>query len=543
MGRVIAYGQLGGFGTRLAPLLHQPGMKSGKILSQDGRNLKPFNHNSYYAVPKPILTYFCTALSEPLMRRAVAAGVDDIRMTVHNQPEIVTSYYRGRPLGRGIYVKRFLYEYTPLDTSGGIVRDVVAGINEGAIKPEDTILILGGDIRTDANVAEFLAEHHAKNADISILLSEVDRNEMYRFGGALREGDATPELMDIIMKIREKGRAIEWPSKIYGDLNLNQSKMARILKFFEKTHSFDIEKVINPERKVIKEISKKYNLGPGATSCTNLQNGSVYAFRAELIYHLAPLVFNLPREASANEWERAESINLTGPSRFSDFGGDWFMALTGSKHLPVPTADPKMAEIQRKIVEDIEKGLPQVFGYRHVGRWSDDGTLPAVLKGHFEMLDDLVKNKQDSYWPIGWDSIKLGYPEGIITMSNIEMKDIEIIPPVFIGSGVIIHPGARIGPYAIINREWEIHGTVRNSVLFTKKTIDQEIEGARGWRRFVLPQNWSVEGSLIGSGFEPFAIDQDGNPIPNHKPDSTHSIINKVVVSNGSQNVISPIDI
>jgi NDP-sugar pyrophosphorylase family protein len=477
------------------------------------------------------------------MRRAVAAGVDDIRMTVHNQPEIVTSYYRGRPLGRGIYVKRFLYEYTPLDTSGGIVRDVVAGINEGAIKPEDTILILGGDIRTDANVAEFLAEHHAKNADISILLSEVDRNEMYRFGGALREGDATPELMDIIMKIREKGRAIEWPSKIYGDLNLNQSKMARILKFFEKTHSFDIEKVINPERKVIKEISKKYNLGPGATSCTNLQNGSVYAFRAELIYHLAPLVFNLPREASANEWERAESINLTGPSRFSDFGGDWFMALTGSKHLPVPTADPKMAEIQRKIVEDIEKGLPQVFGYRHVGRWSDDGTLPAVLKGHFEMLDDLVKNKQDSYWPIGWDSIKLGYPEGIITMSNIEMKDIEIIPPVFIGSGVIIHPGARIGPYAIINREWEIHGTVRNSVLFTKKTIDQEIEGARGWRRFVLPQNWSVEGSLIGSGFEPFAIDQDGNPIPNHKPDSTHSIINKVVVSNGSQNVISPIDI
>ena len=158
--RTVTYVQAGGFGTRLSPLLHQPGPNSTKIFTS-GRNIAPFNHNGFSAVAKPVLSYFGMALSEPLVRSAVLAGARDIRFTLHNMPETVAGYYKGKDLGGGVSATKFLYESSPLDTSGGIVRDVVAGMRAGSIHPQDTILVLGGDIRTDINVEALLAEHRA----------------------------------------------------------------------------------------------------------------------------------------------------------------------------------------------------------------------------------------------------------------------------------------------------------------------------------------------------------------------------------------------
>lgn len=540
MGEVIAYVQAGGFGTRLAPFLHQPGFNSRKILSQNGRNILPFNHNSYYAVAKPVMPYFGTSLSEPLIRSAVRAGVHDIRLTVHNMPETVIAYYRGKQLECGVAVNKFLYEYIPLDTSGGIVRDVVAGMRDGSIKPQDTILVLGGDIRTDVNIADFLDQHAKSNADISIALASVPREEMHRFGAVLRQGDATPVLGQVELK---KG-----PFDVYGELSLNPDKMARILKFFEKLPKFDPGTIISPGGLDIQDIMAKH--GVGALSPTNLQNGSVYAIRAELVYQLAPLVFNLTHDATARQWAETEDINITGAGKFTDFGGDWFMKLTGSKPLPpfpkFPTQDePPITEEQRRVIEaqqqildDLQKGLPQIFGFKHDGNWSDDGTMAAVLQGHFDILRDLVANGEQAGWPIAWCDVKKGYPQGVITMSHIDnLSRIKLTPPVYIGHNVTIRDGAEIGPYAVISRGWEISGRVERSVLFPKKQIDAEIEGDRGWRRFRIPANYTIVGSIIGSGLELTAINDKGNPI------DMSEITGKIVVSNGSQNVISPIEL
>lgn len=537
MSKIIAYVQAGGFGTRLAPLFHQPGMNSLKVLSPNGRNLLPLNHNSYYSVAKPVAPYFGVALSEPLLRRAVMAGAKDIRLTIHNMPETVIRYYRGRELGNGVHTKKFLYEHIPLDTSGGIVRDTIADMRDGTIAPEDTILILGGDIRTNINIEDFLAEHSAKHADISILLAGVPREEMYRFGAALREGDTTPDLGTITMKIEQKGQEEAKEFKIYGELQLNPDKMVKIIKFFEKAPKLDPAKVENPGELDIQKILEKH--GVGALSPTTLQNGSVYAIRAELIEHLAPLVFNLEREASSTVWREAEDINISGSSKFSDFGGDWFMVLTKSKPFPMVNPYSPTAELQQRIIEDLQSAPPQIFGYKLNGKWSDDGTLSAVLNGHFELLDELLVSGQESSWPINWAKVRHGYPRGVITMSDFQhvIKDITLNPPVFIGSDVMIHAGAEIGPYAIINRGWEISGKVERSILFPKKQVDREIEGTRGWKRFHVPSGRRIIDSLVGSGFELSAIDHNGHDI------SLNEIINAVVVSNGSQNVLSPIDI
>ncbi len=536
MGRVIAYIQAGGFGSRLYPLLHQPGMRSVEALSPHKRNLMPFNHNSYYAVAKPVMPYFGVSLSEPLVRRAVKAGITDLRITLHNLPETVIEYYVGRPMSESepVYMGKFLYEHTRLDTSGGIVRDVVADMRDGTIKPEDTILVLGGDVRTDINIPDFLAEHEAKHADISIALAQVPREEMWRFGAALREGDKTPTLGAIKLPTNDG----EKEYNIYGELILNPEKVARIIRFFEKAPKLDPEKVIaNPAQLIIEEILEKH--GVGALAPTDLQNGSIYAIRAELIYQLAPLVFNLDYEASASAWRETSDINLSGPEKYSDFGGDWFMTLTGSKPMPeVVDVNPRTAELKRRIIEDMQSAPPQIFGHKIPGYWSDDGTLESVLNGHFKILDDLVKLGRQADWPINWNRVKMGLPPGVITMSNLRgvLKEITLIPPVFIEDEVIIQPGAKLGPYAVIGRGWEVAGKVARAVLFPKKRIDQIIEG-RGWKRYVIPADFSVEGSIVGSGIELVALDHEG------KMTDKRVLKNAVVVSNGSQNVISPIEI
>ena len=532
MARTIVYVQAGGLGTRLCPLLHQPGLYSLKALSPNGRNLLPFNHNSFYAVAKPVMPYFGIALSEPLIRRAVEAGMRDIRMTVHNMPETVIRYYE-KSLGKGVTVKKFLYEQKPLDTAGGIVRDVMADMRDGTIKPDDTILVLGGDIRTDVNLEEFLAEHAQTHADVSIALAGVERDKMHRLGAAIREGDNTPELGKIFLRVEKAGEAKEEEYVVYGDFQLSSERVARIIRFLEKPPKLDPKSVINPGGLDIQQILEKY--GIGALTPTNLQNASIYAIRAELIAHLAPLVFNVAPESSSTEWRETEAVNISGTSKFSDFAGDVYGVLTGSKLPPQVNPYSPTAEVQRRIIEDLASAPPQIFGYRHSGRWSDDGTFDAVLNSHFEILDDLIARHDKSDWPIDWDEVKPNYPHGVITKSHLDLKDVTFIPPVYIGKDVIIHAGAVIGPYAVIGRGWVINGKVVRSVLFPKKKVDREIERARNWQRFHVPADRRIVGSLVGSGFELTALNEKGDII------DLHEIVDSVVVSNGSQNVVSPI--
>ena len=363
------------------------------------------------------------------------------------------------------------------------------------------------------------------------MLAQVERGEMYRFGAAVREGDSTPELGRITMAT-DKG---EKDFTAYGSLQLNPERTARILKFLEKQPKLTTEKVTNDGGLSIAAILSDH--GVGALSPTNLQNGSIYAIRAELIEQLAPLVFSLSRNASALEWAESEAVNMAGPTRFSDFGGDWFMALTGSKPLPTVSEYSPIREEQERVLEDIRRGLPQIFGYKHDGLWADDGTLEAVLQGHMDILRDLATRGRDASWPIAWSQVKMGLPRGIVSFSPLELRDVTVNPPVFIGAKVLLHPGAVVGPNAVIGSGWEICGNVSNSVLFHKGVVDRTLESTKGWKRHMVVPGQIIEGSLVGSGFEPVALDQDG------KVTSSATIRNAVVVSNGSQNVISSIKI
>jgi NDP-sugar pyrophosphorylase family protein len=215
------------------------------------------------------------------------------------------------------------------------------------------------------------------------------------------------------------------------------------------------------------------------------------------------------------------------------------MAFTGGKVPPEVNPSSKTAELQMRLIEDLKKGPPQLFGFKFTGNWADDGTLPAILQGHFDILKELEAKGRNSCWPIDWHLVKSGYPKGIITMSDLTdvLSEITLTPPVFIDRGVRVLPGAKIGPYAVIGEGWKIGGEVERSVLFPMNKADRAIADMGELHRFCVNGNIVIKNSLIASGFEWAAVDENANPI------DAKVIDGKVVVSNGLTNVISPIDI
>ncbi|ABL88104.1 Nucleotidyl transferase [Pyrobaculum islandicum DSM 4184] len=83
-----------------------------------------------------------------------------------------------------------------------------------------------------------------------------------------------------------------------------------------------------------------------------------------------------------------------------------------------------------------------IYGYIHRGLWFDIGTYNDYLKANFAALDNC----------------KFCSPE---------VPGVKIIPPVYMGEGVVIGPGSVIGPYAVIGARSKLgpYVRVKESVL------------------------------------------------------------------------------
>jgi NDP-sugar pyrophosphorylase family protein len=163
-------------------------------------------------------------------------------------------------------------------------------------------------------------------------------------------------------------------------------------------------------------------------SPSNLNNASLYLIEMDLLRVLDPL-----------RTEANSQIN----GAFYDFGRHAFPAMLG-----------KLAHIT----------LPKdyiLWGTEYDGLWFDVGRKTDYLEVNKAVLDRKIPVN------IPYESFPWGY---IGTDTAIDFSRIRIIPPVIIGNGCIVEPGAEIGPYAIIGDEWAIekNARIRNAVLWKR---------------------------------------------------------------------------
>lgn len=136
---------VGGFGTRLMPLTKN--------------------------TPKPMLTVAGIPVTEHQLNMAKAAGITKIVLATSYLSELFTPYFGdGSKWGMQI---QYAVEETPLGT-GGAIRNAAKLINSS-----ESIVILNGDVLSSHNLSEQIRQHEAKNADVTLHLTQVEDARAY----------------------------------------------------------------------------------------------------------------------------------------------------------------------------------------------------------------------------------------------------------------------------------------------------------------------------------------------------------------------------
>ena len=131
---------VGGFGTRLMPLT---------------RN-----------TPKPMLTVAGIPVTEHQLMMAKAAGITQIVLATSYLSEVFTPYF-GDGSRWGMSIK-YAVEKEPLGTGGAIANAAQV------LDPNESIVILNGDVLSSHDLTEQIRQHEAHDADVTLHLTQVE---------------------------------------------------------------------------------------------------------------------------------------------------------------------------------------------------------------------------------------------------------------------------------------------------------------------------------------------------------------------------------
>lgn len=139
-------------------------MEAVMLVGGQGTRLRPLTENT----PKPMLpvaNFPCTAHQ---IVKARDAGVTRIILSTSYRAEVFESYFgAGEDFGIEIV---YVTEESPLGT-GGAIRNVADALQSG---PDEPVVVLNGDILSGHSIEKQVAEHVAKNADVSLHLIDVE---------------------------------------------------------------------------------------------------------------------------------------------------------------------------------------------------------------------------------------------------------------------------------------------------------------------------------------------------------------------------------
>ena len=128
-----------------------------------GTRLRPLTE----VLPKPLVPIFHEPMANYALRHCQAAGITDFAINTHHIPTAWNEAYpdhqfNGSPLS-------FFHEPVLLETGGGI-RNIAPFIGQ------DSILIYNGDILTDINIQELIAQHEASDNIATLALRSTGEN-------------------------------------------------------------------------------------------------------------------------------------------------------------------------------------------------------------------------------------------------------------------------------------------------------------------------------------------------------------------------------
>ena len=157
--RVVALVTLDEFVAKQEPPLQAVIMAGGA-----GVRLRPLTDE----MPKPMLPIGDRPLMEFTVRQLRDSGIKHLNVAVHHKSEKITEYFGdGREFGVDI---SYVTEDRPLGTAGAL------GLME---PPQDTMLVINGDILTQVDFRAMQAYHREQKADITVAVQKYELQVPY----------------------------------------------------------------------------------------------------------------------------------------------------------------------------------------------------------------------------------------------------------------------------------------------------------------------------------------------------------------------------
>lgn len=143
------------------------------------------------SVPKPMLDVAGRPILERIVQKLVGQGIRNIAISVNYLAEVIVEHFGdGREFDCRI---TYLHESNdqPLGTGGSL-----ALLGDAGLEPNGPILVLNGDVLTDAPLAEVIAFHMSRDSDVTVCTTEYDHTIPF--------GVVEDALDDRIVRIVEK---------------------------------------------------------------------------------------------------------------------------------------------------------------------------------------------------------------------------------------------------------------------------------------------------------------------------------------------------
>lgn len=125
----------------------------------EGRRMRPLTED----VPKPMLPLGDRPLMEIIIRQLREAGIKRVNVATHHKSEKITDHF-GDGSEFGVELN-YVNEDRPLGTAGAL------GLME---EPQETLLVINGDILTQIDFRAMLAFHREHHGDLTVAVRQYD---------------------------------------------------------------------------------------------------------------------------------------------------------------------------------------------------------------------------------------------------------------------------------------------------------------------------------------------------------------------------------
>ena len=144
-------------------------MKCILLAGGKGVRLRPLT----YTIPKPLLPVGERPILEEIIGRLKASDIEEFIIAVGYRAELIETYFRdGSQLGVRI---DYVHETHPLGTAGPL--SLVRAVRD--LAPDETVLLMNGDLLTDLDVRELAAFHERRGFDLTVATREYQLQHPY----------------------------------------------------------------------------------------------------------------------------------------------------------------------------------------------------------------------------------------------------------------------------------------------------------------------------------------------------------------------------